>query len=170
MAEIQRPPDHDRLQQWYHEHHAWLRSWLQRQLGNHATAADLAQDTFVRLIAKPERPSLLQPRAYLSTIARGLLKNHWRRQALEQAYAQALAARPAELAVSPEDTLAVLQALEALSRMLDALPQRVRTIFLLSQMDGLTYPEIASQLGVSVNVVQKAMVRAFTHAYQVLHD
>ncbi|WZB75780.1 sigma factor [Achromobacter insuavis] len=34
----------------YAEHHGWLRSWLRRKLGCPEQAADLAQDTFLRVL------------------------------------------------------------------------------------------------------------------------
>ncbi|WP_066737312.1 sigma factor [Cupriavidus sp. D384] len=34
----------------YCDHHSWLKGWLHRRLGSAEQAADLAQDTFVRLL------------------------------------------------------------------------------------------------------------------------
>jgi len=38
----------------YSEHHGWLFAWLRGKLGNRTEAADLAQDTFLRLLGKRE--------------------------------------------------------------------------------------------------------------------
>ncbi len=153
----------------YGSHHGWLQSWLRHKLGNAFDAADLAQDTFVRLLAKSEPIDVREPRAYLATIANGLVANHWRRKALEQAYLEALAAQPTAFAPSPEERLLVLETLERIARLLDGLAPTVREAFLLSQLDGLSYPQIAERLGLSVNVVQKAMTRALMHCYQALY-
>lgn len=153
----------------YTEHHGWLQGWLRRKLDCSHQAADLAHDTFLRLLNKPEPEVLREPRAYLTTVARGLLINHWRRQALEQAWLDELAARPEQSAPSPEERRLILETLEEIARLLDGLPPRVREIFLRSQLEGETYPAIAAQLGVSVNVVQKAMIRATTHCYKALY-
>ena len=61
------------VQALYRSHHGWLNAWLRARLGNAADAADLAQDTFVRLLQRSERLELKAPRAFLSTIARGLV-------------------------------------------------------------------------------------------------
>ena len=61
------------VQTLYSNHHGWLNTWLRSRLGNAADAADLAQDTFVRLLQKTERFELKAPRAFLRTIARGLV-------------------------------------------------------------------------------------------------
>lgn len=153
----------------YQNHHGWLHAWLRRKLGCTHNAADLAQDTFVRVLARTDLPDLREPRAYLATIAGGLVANHWRRRELEQAYLEALATQPEPFAPSPEARRLILETLEEVARLLDGLPPRVREIFLLSQLDGLTYPRIAEQLGITVNVVQKAMTRAVAHCYRALY-
>lgn len=154
----------------YSDHHGWLVQLLRRRLGHRENAADLAQDTFVRLLASGNVASLREPRAYLTTVATRLLAQYFRRQALERAWLEALASLPEELVPSPEEQALVLEALAAVSQVLDGLPTRVREIFLLSQIDGLTYPEIAGRFGVTVNVVQKAMLRAFRHCYAAVYD
>ncbi len=144
----------------YSDHHTWLRDWLRRRLGCHADAADLAHDTFLRILMKPERESLRQPRAYLATIAHGLVVNLWRRREIERAWREALAAQPEALAPSPEQREILLEALLGIDAMLRRLPKKVRTAFLLSQLEGLTYREIAAQLGVSERMVKKYMAQA----------
>lgn len=154
----------------YGAHHGWLQSWLRRRLGNACDAADLAHDTFVRVMGKLDIGEVREPRAYLATIAGGLVNNHWRRQALERAYLEALAAQPLATAPSTEERLLILEALEEMARLLDGLPPQVRAAFLLSQLDGMTYPQIAEQLGITVNVVQNAMRRTMAQCYRVLYD
>ncbi|MCB5184632.1 hypothetical protein LG201_05380 [Methylobacillus gramineus] len=48
-------------------------------------------------------------------------------------------------------------------------PARTREIFLLAQLDGMKYVDIAAQMQVSVNVVQKAMIKAFQHCYSAVY-
>ena len=70
----------------YRDHHGWLQGWLRKRLGDREQAADVAQDTFLRLLSKErDLTPLRDPRAYLSTIAHSLLVNHWRRLAIERA-------------------------------------------------------------------------------------
>ncbi|KAF1067113.1 MAG: putative RNA polymerase sigma factor FecI [Pseudomonas citronellolis] len=151
----------------YLAHHGWLKAWLRKRLGGgHADAEDLAHDTFVRVIrARGAVAELRQPLAYLAAIANGLVISRWRRQAVERAYLEALAARPELLAPSEEERLLLIEALIEVDELLHGLAPRVREIFLLSQLDGLTYPQIASQLGLSVNQVQKSMSKAFATCY-----
>lgn len=154
----------------YSNHHGWLRAWLRKKMGCSETAADLAQDTFIRILLKQSTPQPESPRAYLSTIARGLMINHWRRQALEQAYLELLAAQPEPVSPSLEEQELVLETLLQLAEVLDGMPRRDKHIFLLARLDGLKYQDIASQLGITVNVVQKAMLRGMQQCYRVLYD
>jgi RNA polymerase sigma-70 factor (ECF subfamily) len=108
-------------------------------------------------------PELQEPRAYLTTIAKRLMVDLYRRHALEQAYLDALAAMPARHAPSEEQRLMVLQTLREVDALLAALPDKARIAFLLSQLDGLTYEQIGVEMGVSVRTVKRYMAEAFKH-------
>lgn len=157
------PSQHQAIQSLYAEHHPWLCAWLRKRLGCFDHAADLAQDTFIRVLLQRKAPELREPRAYLSSVARSLMIDSFRRRALEQAYLETLAARPEALDISPEARFLIIETLLEIDRLLDGLGARTREIFLLSQLDGLSYVEIGRQLNVSVNTVKKHAVRALTH-------
>jgi RNA polymerase sigma-70 factor (ECF subfamily) len=116
------------------------------------------------LLARPvERAALNEPRAWLITVAHGLVVDHARRQALERAYLEAVAHLPEAWHPSPEARLMLLQTLAGLDAMLDGLPAKARMAFLLSRLEGLTYPQIAEQLGVCLSSVEKYMASALRH-------
>ena len=144
--------------QLYVQHHGWLNQWLRRQLGCTDHAADLAQDTFLRLMARgSDITTLREPRAYLHTIAKGLLINYWRRRDVERAYLEALAATPEACAPSPEARLLIIETL-------------VRIDSMLAQLDGLSYAVIAERLGVSERMVKKYMARAMFQCLLIAGD
>ncbi|CAH0324586.1 sigma-70 family RNA polymerase sigma factor [Pseudomonas brassicacearum] len=147
----------------YSDHHGWLQGWLRKRLGNTFDAADLAQDTFVRVIKARSALDIREPRPYLSMIAKGLLIDLFRRRSLEQSYLEVLAAMPQEQHPSLEEQAIMLQALMEIDRLLLGLGPRVRQAFILSQFDGLTYPQIAERLGVSVRTVNNHMAKAMEH-------
>jgi RNA polymerase sigma-70 factor (ECF subfamily) len=152
---------HPEVSALYTAHHGWLQGWLRRRLGNGADAADLAQDTFLRILGARDLAAVQEPRAYLTTVAKGVLVNWYRRQALERAYLEALAALPDPVAPSPEQRALVLETLHEIDAMLDALAPLVRRTFLMSQLDGMKYEEIAQQLEVSLTSVKRYMAQAF---------
>jgi transmembrane sensor len=145
----------------YCDHHDWLRGWLRRKLGNAADAADLAHDTFLRLLAREEDLAFDEPRALLTTVAKRLLVDHWRRQEIERAYLEAVAHLPEPQAPSPETRFLIVEALLRIDALLEGLPARTREIFLFAQLDGLTYRQIADRSGVSLVTVKRHMRSAF---------
>ena len=149
----------------YHGHHHWLSGWLRRRLADVEQAADLAQDTFVRVLLSRDVGAIQEPRAFLTTVARRVLANHYRRAEIERAWLETLAGRPEPVAPPPETRLMILETLCELDRLLDGLPAAVRRTFLLSQLDGLGYAEIGARLGISVSTVKRHMSRAAMQCY-----
>lgn len=149
----------------YADHHGWLQGWLRRKLGNAFDAADIAQDVFMRVLTRQPPLQAREPRAYLSTIARGLIIDHWRRRELEQAWLETLAALPEPEAPPPESRLIFLETLIEIDRMLDSLKAPVRTAFLLAQFEGLTCPQIAKRLSVSLATVERYIAQALRRCY-----
>lgn len=159
------------LHRFYADHHGWLNGWLRRQLGCSQRAADLAQDTFVRVLSKDDdMAAIREPRAYLHTIAKGLLINHWRRRQIEQAYLDALALQPEPVVPSPESQALIVETLLRIDAMLAQLPTRVRSAFLMSQLHGMTYAAIATELGVSERMVKKYMAQAMLHCLMLVTE
>ncbi|CAB3653942.1 sigma-70 family RNA polymerase sigma factor [Achromobacter pestifer] len=145
----------------YAGHHSWLKGWLRKRMGDSDTAADLAQDTFVRVLSKPPEGDLAEPRAYLTVIAKGLVSNWYRRRAIENAYLEELASRPEAYSVSPEERALMLEALFEIDAMLEKLPAKAREAFLLSQLEELPYSEIAQRLNISLSTVKRYIVLGF---------
>ena len=150
----------------YADHHAWLKGWLRRRLGDSFVAADVAHDTFLRIIAS--RDALLgvrEPRAYLTTTARRLLVDRSRRQSIEQAYLQELALIAQGLPgyPSPDEVLMAVQALDQIGMALQGLARRPREAFLRHYLEDQTQAAIAADLGVSKRMVQKYLVQALLH-------
>lgn len=153
----------------YASHHGWLRGWLRRRLGNAVDAADLAHDTYVRILRSGRVPEADHARQLLTTIANGLVIDLYRRRQIEAAYLAAIAALPVARSPSEEERALAIEALAEIDAILQALPARVRTAWLLCKLDGLSYREIAGRLGVSVSSVEKYIATALVACYQVVH-
>lgn len=151
------------VQALYSDHHGWLQSWLRRRLGNAAEAADLAQDTFVRLISgqTPRRfTGIAEARSYLRTTAQNLCINLWRRQEIERAWLATLAATPPACYPSAERQAMVLQALEEIGAMLHGLSPKAARAFTLAVVCEMTDDEVGAELGVSGRMVRKYVAQA----------
>jgi len=162
--------EHAALQALYSEHNGWLKNWLRARLGNASDAADLAQDTFVRVLNARNAQSIREPRSYLGSIAHALMVDKFRRRAVEQAYLAELAARPEQTIDSPETRLLILETLVAVDRLLDGLGERTRQVFLAVQLEGLSYAATGARLGISLNTVKKHLARAMTHCLLLTDD
>ena len=149
----------------YLDHHSWLKSWLRRKLGDAHQAADLAHDTFLRILRSRNAADIREPREYLATIAKGLMFDLFRRQSVERAYLEVLAAQPEAQQPSLETRAIVVETLTAIAAMLDGMKPAIREAFMLSQIEGLTYAEIARRLGVTTRTVNNYMLKAIEHCY-----
>jgi RNA polymerase sigma-70 factor (ECF subfamily) len=152
----------------FRAHYPWLCASLRRHLGAGAPVEDIAADTFVQLLDCPNLTPIREPRALLTTIARRRVYELWRRDSLERQHLERLQLAELPGAPSPEELLQFSQTLNLLDRTLERLPGKVRATFLLSRVDGLTYPQIAAELGISQRSVSVYMTRS--HALCAQHS
>ncbi len=134
-----------------------LLRYLRRRVKNDTDALDLAQESFLRFIrlAKPDQVN--NPEAYLFRIAGNLL---WEHQLRERSFVGQEASdecamaeeTPFDLAVSAEEA-------SCLHLALMELPATRRAVLVLHLRDGLTYAQIAAQIGVSVSMVKKHIAK-----------
>jgi RNA polymerase sigma-70 factor (ECF subfamily) len=144
----------------FRAHYAWLCTRLRRHLGASPSVEDIAADTFVQLLESSGLTPIREPRALLTTIAQRLVYQLWRRRDLERQHLDQLSPVDPVGGLSPEDLAQFSQTLKRLDRTLDRLPGKVRATFLLSRIDGLTYPQIAAELGISQRSVSVYMTRS----------
>jgi len=147
----------------YNDHHGWLRDWLRRRLGCAAEAADLAHDTFLRLLSGRSRPrfeTAADARVYLRTTAQNLCFNLWRRQEIEQVWRDILANTPEAHYPSAERQAIVLQALEEISAMLQSLSPKAARAFTLAVVCEMSDDAVGAELGISGRMVRKYVAQA----------
>lgn len=155
----------------YCEHNDWLKGWLRKKLGCSHQAADMAHDTFIRVItAAPNLLAINEPRAYLTTVAGRLIIDQARRKKLEQNYLETWATLYGEHAVAPssQDLVEVIELLSEVAALLEGLPEKPRQAFIMSRVEGLTYSDIAQRLKVSTSMVKKYMAKAIVHCFDVM--
>lgn len=161
---------HDVMHSLYANHHNWLYTWIRKRLDSQYDAADLTQDTFLRVHAKQNAATIKEPKAYLATIAKGLVCHFYRRRSLEQAYLELLATQPEFFVISPEHEFILLQTLEEVDRLLNGLPDQVKQVFLLSQIEGKKYQQIADEMQLSLATVKRYMKQAYVKCLILMGD
>ncbi len=134
------------------EHHQRLFRYLYRALGHRETARDLTQDVFLRASrAKVPEGTGIELQAWLFRIARNLVIDHHRRR--ERSPEVATAAGTLFYSASQESGLAIREAIAELAD-LD------RDVFLMREVAGLDYEQIAAACELSTGAVRSRLHRA----------
>ena len=146
-----------------------LVSWLERKLGDRATAEDIAQNVFLTVWSRSHQVTINHPAALMFKVARDLTINEYKRR--ERRDAPAVSADdddcPQEASalatdLDPEITLAHKEALALTMAEIDGLPKETQIIFKLNRFEEQSYADIALQLNVSVSTVEKNMMKALS--------
>lgn len=148
----------------YRDNHSWLVTWLTRRLSCSETASDLTQDIFIKIL-KNKQIEIREPKAFITTVAKRILYDHWRRERLKKAYLEELANTPESFTYSCEEQAIIIETLVEIDKMLDGLPVIVRRAFLLAQLDGMKRNDIANELGISLSTVKRYLRQAAMSCY-----
>ncbi|MCF2858508.1 sigma-70 family RNA polymerase sigma factor [Pseudoalteromonas sp. SMS1] len=150
----------------YQAHYEWLVKWIARRTQNWGDAQDLAQDTFVKLLGRPDKTEgIKSTKAWLAKIADNLVIDQARRQILERNYLAMLANMPEAMAPSAEQKWETLELLDQIDKLLNGLKPKEKLAFLMVRLEGLAYKEVAKQLGVSLSSTEKYVAKAMMTCY-----
>jgi RNA polymerase sigma-70 factor (ECF subfamily) len=162
MAEVKKTL----VERLFAEQRGALQAFLFRRVRKHSEAAELAQETYVRMLRAPDLESIRNPEAYLYAVASNLAKEHAHREPRESArldiddpYVQE---QLAELPGVASD-LDTEQRVRRLREVLLQLPPKCRAAVELQYWHGLRYEEIALRLGISTHMVKKYLSQALVH-------
>lgn len=143
-----------------------LLNFLSRAVNDRHAAADLAQESYVRVLALQQSGQhVAEPRALLYRTARNLVIDRHRRSAVrgqvrdseldDAAGAEVFDTLAAPAASEPETAAMSAQAVEAMLAVIAELPLRCREAFILHKFDGLPQAEVARRMGISVTMVER---------------
>lgn len=156
----------------FQQHARTLQNFLLRKSRDPQLAADLVQESFLRLTEQARAERIDNSPAYLYRTAQNLLIDHRRQQ---QRRKTDLAGDDVLNAVeddadSLEDITLRQQRMDRLQSAVAELPPRTREIFHLNRIEGLTHAEVARRLSISDSSVQKHLSRALAHVMERLVD
>jgi RNA polymerase sigma factor (sigma-70 family) len=144
-------PDEERVAALYREHAAAIRRRCQRLLRDEDAAADVTQETFMRVARHADRvPPGREALPWLYRIATNLCLNELRNRRTAREATAAFGDLVASTLAGPEAAVADRQLVRQL---LAALPEKVRTVAVLRHVDGLHDAEVAAALGVGRRTV-----------------
>lgn len=176
MAEDTRPV----LMDYLSRHYDLLKRQLGRALRNTDLAEDALHDTWLRVHgqdkgeskgesngeakAEREQDPIRRPGGYLVRMAFNIALDIQRRQSRNLPFDEIDALLElADPAPGPDRTAEARSQLDAVVRLLERMPARRREVVVLVHMEGLTQPEAARRLGVSLRTVEYELKHA--HGY-----
>ncbi len=140
----------------YEDHFDFVWRCLRRMGVPEPGVDDAVQDVFVvvhRRLAAFDGVSL---RGWLFGVALNVAREH-RRRAQRRGHHEELREALEDPSADPHEALARSEALRLLDRLLDALTEDRRAVFILVEYEGMSAPEVAAALGVNVNTVSSRL-------------
>lgn len=144
-------------------HEPALRAWLRRRRLEGLEIDDVIQETYTRLIAADSIAHIRDAKSYTFQIAGSVVVDHLRRlKVVSFASVSDLDQRemPSD-EPSPERQVIDREELHRLAQFIAALPGRVRDVFTLRRVYGLSQREVSERLGMAESTVEKHMARGF---------
>ncbi|MCK9609231.1 MAG: RNA polymerase sigma factor [Methylomonas sp.] len=142
-------------------HQKELQQFLTYKVDCAETAADLIQETYLRIARHTADTDIANPRAFLFRVADNLALDHLRGKARQnkrdggQVSDEIACHQP-----QPDSALVGQQQMELFEKLIYQLPPQCRTVFLLCRVEGKSYSEIAAELGISPRTVESHMYKA----------
>jgi RNA polymerase sigma-70 factor (ECF subfamily) len=147
-----------RLERMFNEHHDFIWRLLRRLGLSSGSADDAAQHVFLVAAERITDIKLGSERSFLFGTALRIARSQSRtdrRWVLEEDmdFRRSEASRPEELADQH-------RAIDLMGRILDGMPLDLRTVFVLSELEGMTMPEVAALVEIPVGTAASRLRRA----------
>lgn len=143
-----------------------IKNYLFYRVGDMDIATDITQDVFVKVWEKQMQLDLKNAKYLLYKIARDMLVSKYRRMEVEMKYNNRMQLELTE--VVDDNQYDYKQLLNKYELALVKLPEKQRTVFMMSRMEELKYAEIAERLDISIKTVEKRMSNALYYLRKVL--
>jgi RNA polymerase sigma-70 factor (ECF subfamily) len=156
------------FRQYYDE----LLGFLTARLGCREQAADVVQDTYVRVLSMENRDAVARPRAFLYKTALNLTVDLFRKQRLRAEHTVELEGAHDVPSGAP-DQEAIIEGKKRLQLLREAiaeLPPKCRQVFLMHKFMHVPHHELAERLGISKNMVERHVMKALAHCRDRLQE
>lgn len=132
-----------------------------KMIKSEVQAEEITHEIFIKIWRTRERlTSIDQPEAYIFTIAARHALDQIRKRLNENRMLQRLSASLPPAHNDPEEKLLFKDKEALIQQAIDQLPPQQKSVYLLSRQQGLSYEEIAGELGISPNTVRNHLVKA----------
>ena len=137
-----------------------LHRYLARRLTQRQDAEDLAQEVYLRLLRLDASKQVHKPAAYIFGIASHVVADFMSGARQGHEHLEDRGEDPDHCASPPDDLADRLNLQQQLERALDRLPQTHARVLLAHKHHGLSYEEVAMELGLSIHTVEKYVTQA----------
>ena len=138
----------------YDAHFDAVRRYIFYRCGDTELASDIAQDVFVKIWENRDSLDISTIKPLLYKMATSYCINEYRRQLCRMNFEESMK-QVHDSESSAEDEMSFNELRAAYERILEQMPDKQRTIYLMSRENGMKYIEIAERLQVSVKTVEK---------------
>lgn len=145
----------------FDNHFEQVRNYVFFRSGNTEVATDIAQETFLKIWEKQSSFNIENTKGLLFKIAGDLFISYYRKEKRSFDFFKHYVID--EKGHTPEEVLAFKQLKKDYEKALVKMPEKQRTVFLLSRIENLKYKEIADTTGISIKAVEKRMKGALQH-------
>lgn len=151
-------------------HEAALRAWLRKRPIAGLEADDIVQETYARLSMVASVDGIRHPRSYIFSTAHSVMMTFMRKSRVipMRPFLEFEADSIADDYPDPEMIVIDRDELFHLGRAIAALPSRIREVFVLRRVEGLSQREVALRLGLSENTVEKHMGKGLRRLADIL--
>lgn len=143
-----------------------IKNYVFYRIGDIDLATDITQDVFVRIWEKQMALEVNNAKYMLYKIAKDMLVSKYRKTEVENKYTTRMQFETTELVTDNSFDYKQLKLTYELA--LGQLPEKQRTVFLMSRIDELKYADIAQRLDISIKTVEKRMSNALFYLRKVL--
>ena len=152
------------------KYHAYIFKLCWRMTQNRQDAADLTQETFLKLYThlKDYKPGQKLSN-WLYTIALNDCRKHLRRKKIVRFFSYSADDNPGELtseSLMADKGIQQAQSQDLLNRLVASLPESYRSVFILRYFDGLGEEEIAQVTGLTISNVRVRIHRARRYLWE----
>lgn len=145
----------------FDRHFVAVRNYVFFRSGNTEAATDIAQETFLTIWEKRNSVQSEKVKGLLFKIANDLFVSYYRKEKRSFDFFKHYSFNGQSY--TPEEEMAFEQLKENYKKALDEMPEKQRTVFLMSRVDRLKYTEIAVMTGIGVKAVEKRMKKALDY-------
>lgn len=153
----------------FRKYYVELCRYVQQKFSRAGEADDIVQDAFQNILHAGNIDTLANPRAYLYKTAKNIALNRLRQKDYQNGIFVDLDEH--EMIGVPMDRQIMAERdIKRVRHVLQGLPEKDRTTFLLNRIEGKSYKEISEELGITVSSVEKRMMKVLTAIRRTMDD